>query len=323
MRSGGKYRRGFPHGLMFHRFHASGGRSHWQGALSSEEFDQILVYVGIDNILSPPEWIARLKNGRLRKDHLCITFDDGLRCQAEYALPVLDQYGLQAFWFVYSCVFGGIPVKSEIYSYVAGQIGGMPRLVEEFLSRCPSQLAEQLDSECFSAYSNRMRQVAPFYSLDDIKYRFLRNVTWNRALVEAVMDQIITERGFGLQELARRLWLGDEDLRTLSARGHHIGLHSYDHPYEMARLSRQEQQDQYAKNYSHLVSATGRPPNCMSHPLNSYNKDSLTILRTLGIQCGFRANVLVPSSAGINASFLELAREDSANLQAMMKQESG
>ena len=59
------------------------------------------------------------------------------------------------------------------------------------------------------------------------------------------MDQIVRERGFDLDELARNLWMTNEDLRKLVKKGHRLGLHSFDHPYEMACLTIKEQQAQY------------------------------------------------------------------------------
>lgn len=299
---------------MFHRFHSSHGSSQWQGTLSPEEFENILVFVGIQNILSPQEWMSRLESNRLGKHDLCITFDDGLRCQVEYALPVLERHGLQAFWSIYSCVFESSPVKSEIYSYVAGQIGELQSITAEFLERCPPEMLVQLESDDFARYANRMREVAPFYSANDMKYRFLRNRPSNKESFESLMDEIIREHGFELEEVARQLWLMDSDLRDLTEKGHIVGLHSYDHPYEIARLSREEQQEQYQRNFAHILTVCGKKPISMSHPLNSYNEDSLSVLKELEIRCGFRANMVPPSSKAINSSYLELAREDSANL---------
>ena len=291
----------------------------WPGALSPEDFEKILFFVGLENILSPQEWMSRLENGRLGEHDLCLTFDDGLRCQVEYALPVLEQHDLQAFWFVYSSVFKGIPVKGEIYSYVAGQVGGTRSVTEEFLDRCPPEMLAQLDSDEFTVYANLMREVAPFYSSNDMKYRFLRNRTANKKSFENLMDRILSQRGFDVEEVGRRLWLADSDLKALAKSGHYVGLHSYDHPYDMAQLTREEQHQQYEKNYAHIVAASHSEPRCMSHPLNSYNEDSLTVLGELGIKCGFRANVIPPLCGPVNPSALELAREDSANLFLMMK----
>ena len=58
----------------------------------------------------------------------------------------------------------------------------------------------------------------------------------------------------------------------------------------------------------------------MSHPLNSYDKKTLNILKKLGIKCGFRSNVHLDSiTKSINQSNLELAREDSTNILKQIK----
>lgn len=303
---------------MFHRFQASGGATRWQGAITAGDFEQILLYVGIERILSPEEWIARLDEGRLAAGDLCLTFDDGLKCQMEHALPVLERHGLRAFWFVSSCVAHGRPIKGEVYSYVAGRSGGMESLIEEFLDRCSADMRGQLTGEAFRVYAAQMSVVAPFYSPADVQYRFLRNQPRNTEAFEGVMDDIVRRRGFDPAGLGRCLWLADEDLETLADRGHVVGLHSYDHPYDMASLSRAEQWDQYERNFRHVAEATGRRPISASHPLNSYSDDSLAILSELGIRCGFRANMEPPAGRSRNPDRLELAREDSANLVSMM-----
>lgn len=313
------YRRGCPHGLMFHRFHKARGVTHWQGALSQDDLEAVLLYVGIENILSPQEWMSRLRDNRLGENDLCITFDDGLRCQADYALPVLEKHGLQAFWFVYSCIFEGVPVKSEIYSFVAGQRGGMELLIERFLGLCPDEMSHQLRSDEFATYADQMHRAAPFYTSNDIKFRFLRNNPANKQSFERVMDQVVEDEGFRLDDIARHLWLTGMDLNNIAQKGHYIGLHSHDHNYQMATLSYQEQLGQYARNYAHIQRAVGKEIECVSYPLNSYNEDSMDILRNMGIYCGFRANMLASLAGSVNPSSLELAREDSANIISMLK----
>ncbi len=101
---------------MFHRFHASNLLPRSQGSLNEIEFDLILQNVGIENILSPDEWIFKIKSNTLKSNDLCITFDDGLKSQYDIALPILDKYGLKAFWFVFSSVFHGQVDNNEIYN---------------------------------------------------------------------------------------------------------------------------------------------------------------------------------------------------------------
>ncbi len=307
---------GVPVGLMFHRFRPSGGENGEQGAHSPEELERILRFVGVENILAPAEWLERVKKNRLQPSDRCITFDDGLRSQAEHALPVLEAHGLKAFWFVYSSVHEGKPVKSEIYSAAAGILGGMGALIERFLASCPAKISSALRTPAYAEYAARMRQAAPFYSDDDLKFRFLRNDPAHRVEFESAMDGLLARSGISTAEIAGKLWLNGEDLGQLAGEGHVIGLHSYDHPYAMADLGREEQRDQYERNRAHLSRVTGKKIESVSYPLNSYNRDSIEVLREMGVYCGFRANTLPPAFPDPELYSMQLPREDSSILLA-------
>ncbi len=306
-----------PHGLMFHRFHSSRSADNWQGALSPEEFEAILLRRGVARFLSPEDWINKLSANALSPEDLCVTFDDGLTSQLDFALPVLEKHGIRAFWFVYSCVFAGRPAKSEVFSWVAGQVGGMETMISRFLRRCPLAILDRLKSAEFREYEQRISRVAPFYSAEDIEYRFVRNDPAISAPVERIMDQLIADEGFVVEEIAERIWMSESDLKRLSDGGHEIGLHSFDHPYELGKLPEAAQRDQYERNSNHLVSVTGRRPISVSHPLNSYSAETLQILAGMGIICGFRANMSAGPTGVVNASALELAREDAVNLHSL------
>ena len=60
----------------------------------------------------------------------------------------------------------------------------------------------------------------------------------------------------------------------------------------------------------------------MSHPNGSYNKDTIKILINLGIELGFKQIMTLEPEKGmtiINNSFLEIARQDHADIMRMMK----
>ena len=46
-----------------------------------------------------------------------MSFDDALKSQYDIAIPILNEYGLDAFFFIYSSVFDENPSLLEIYSY--------------------------------------------------------------------------------------------------------------------------------------------------------------------------------------------------------------
>ena len=63
------------------------------------------------------------------------------------------------------------------------------------------------------------------------------------------MDEIIQEKRIKIVDMKKNLWLTNSHLKILSENGHEIGLHSYDHPTVLSKLSYEEQYEQYEKNY--------------------------------------------------------------------------
>lgn len=310
---------GFAHGIVFHRFAAVGDRHAPQGAVTPTQLESLLRFIGIDRILAPEEWMTRLERDALGADDLCLTFDDGLLSQKEYALPVLDRLGLRAFFFVCSGVYAGHPIRSEVYSQSAARAGGMASVMAAFLERCPATVRSRLATAEFRDYVGEMRQFAAWYSEQDLEYRFLRNRVLGAVEFQALVDRILRDRGVDPDALARSLWLAEADLVLLTDSGHYVGLHSWDHPYELERLPAAAQHQQYERNRAHLERVTGRAPAAVAHPLNSYSDRTLALLRGLGVSCGFRANAVPPRGRPINPGPLELAREDAANVLLEME----
>ena len=109
------YRR--PHLLMFHHFH-NDIHPVGQGSINAETFKLILNSVGKKyNLLSADIFYNRYISGKLNDYDVCITFDDNLRCQFDIALPVLKEFNLKAFCFIYTSLYTGSFEKLEIYRY--------------------------------------------------------------------------------------------------------------------------------------------------------------------------------------------------------------
>src|SRR3990172_12347321 len=105
------------------------------------------------------------------------------------------------------------------------------------------------------------------------------------------MDALMEEAGVDPSPLADGLWMSDAHLSYFSERGRVGGLHSYSHPMTLATLPRDAQREEYERNLSHLSRVCGRAPVVMAHPADSYNDDTVDILRTLGVRCGFRSTM--------------------------------
>jgi peptidoglycan/xylan/chitin deacetylase (PgdA/CDA1 family) len=305
---------------MFHRFHKSDKIPTSQGSINEIEFDLILQNVGIENILSPDEWLKKLKSETLKSNHLCVTFDDGLKSQYEVALPILDKYDLKAFWFVFSSVFHGQVDNNEVFNiFITSFFDSFEDFFYEFVkvSLVSNEVFESAD---FLTFYKSMNSIFPFYSEEDIKFRFLRNYFFSESVYTEIMNKIIIFKGVEITDLSRNVWMNNDDLAQLDYEGHNIGLHSYSHPFLISKLSIEDQKTEYSLNNEHINSITNKSVAAMSHPLNSYSIDTISILEELGVYCGFRSNMVVDQKSELlGASDLEIPREDSSNLKAMLK----
>lgn len=279
-----------PHGLLFHRFHQSGSKSPSQGSITEIEFDKILNYVGIERIKDSREWLARIERGGLENTDLCITFDDGLKCQIDIALPILDRYNIKAFWFIFSSVFEGGVDKNEIYNrFAVSEFNDFDSFVDSFLSQL--SLPESIFAdEPYLEYYENTKAHHDFYSENDLKFRYVRSYFFSRDQFEHEMDKFLTKRKRSISEIADRLWMNNDDLRRLHQEGHVIGMHSYSHPYVLKNLQKDEQEAEYVKNLEHIATTINHPVSSMSHPLNSFGPETLDILTSLNVTCGFRAD---------------------------------
>lgn len=316
-----KYPETIAHGAMFHHFHDN---KHYQGqgSISQENFGNILKFIGIDRIISPDEWMRRLDAGRLNDKDICLTFDDGLLSQFDVALPVLEKYNLKAFWFIYSNVFEGQLSKLEIYRVFRSKFfQDIDSFYNVFFDKIfRSKFKDKAQSATKEKDINKYNEKYPFYTINDTRFRFIRDRVLTLQEYETIMDSIIKEHGLIPEELSKNLWMTNDNLIYLSNRGHMIGLHSYSHPTVFADLSFEGQIEEYRRNHSHIRHICGKSPVVMAHPVNSYNDETFKVLNQLGIRCGFRSNMF-PKIEGntLNSNRYEIAREDHSNITRMMK----
>ncbi|MDP3696592.1 MAG: polysaccharide deacetylase family protein [Candidatus Taylorbacteria bacterium] len=311
-----KYPETIAHGIMFHHFHDS---RHYQGqgSISQENFEKLINFIGLDRIISPDEWMKRLDAGRLKDEDICLTFDDGLVSQFDVALPILEKYNLRAFWFIYSNVFDGQLSKLEIYRVFRSKffqdIDSFYNIFFDKIFR--SKFKDKARAVIKEEDVNRYNKIYPFYTTNDIRFRFIRDRALTTHGYEIIMDTIIKEHGLTPEELSKNLWMSNDSLVYLNSRGHTIGLHSYSHPTVLADLSFEGQAEEYRRNYDHIRRICGKSPVVMAHPVNSYNDDTFKVLSQLDIRCGFRSNMFPKREGGrLNDNKYEIARDDHSNI---------
>ena len=277
---------------MFHHFH---GTSHikGQGAISSDQLKQIIEFYGTTRILSADEWMHKLNSNCLTKDDICLTFDDALLCQYDIALPVLQHYNIKAFWFVYTSIIENTIEMLELYrKFRTTHFVHINEFYNEFNNFINnSKYKNRITSQLKNFAPHKYLIESPFYSPEDKKFRFIRDVILGDEPYHNIMSDMIESHNIDIIEFSNNLWLQEKHIKDLHSKGHIIGLHSHSHPTVLSNLTFLQQSQEYIQNYETILNITGEPPCAMSHPCNSYNQDTLQVLKNLNIKIGFRANM--------------------------------
>ena len=303
------------HSIMFHHFH---DEKHLpaQGSLSSDDFSSMLDWLcDRYNLLGAKKYLEKFESSLLDQRDICLSFDDALLCQYDIAIPILEQRGIDAFFFIYSSVFTGAPDKLEIFRYFrTNAFTNIDDFYSLFFELVTNKYHKEVEKHAEFYSGLNYLKAFPFYSEDDKWFRYLRDQVLGVERYEQVMVQLMNAKGFSPSGVIDDLWMTEAHLKNIDSLGHLVGLHSFSHPTQMSALSYENQQKEYQMNLEHLRGVVGEVV-CMSHPCGDYNDDTLNILEGLGIRIGFRSS-LVGSTA---RSKFEIPRDDHANVYKAMK----
>jgi len=313
----------FFHGIMFHHFHDDGIHTKGQGSIDKDDFYKMINFIGRNNILDADIFFEKFKNNKLKEKEVCLTFDDGIKCQIDVALPILEELKIKSFFFVYTSMFEEKPDNLEIFRYFRMNYFNN---VDEFYNSFYQVLDKDLKT-FFEDNNDKIKATKikfPHYSIEDIKFRLVRDIFLTKSQYEETMLLMFNEKQFNYKDFFKKLFFQKDDLKTLDSLGHLVGLHSHNHPTLLEKLNYDEQKDEYEKCLSSISNILDKPKNeikYMSHPCGSYNKDTFEILKELGIELGFKQIMTIEPEKGmkkINNSFLEIARQDHAEIYKIM-----
>ena len=315
----------FFHGIMFHHFHDDAIHTKGQGSISNDDFYKMINFIGRNNILDADIFFEKFKNNKLKEKEVCLTFDDGIKCQIDVALPILEELKIKSFFFVYTSMFEGKPDNLEIFRYFRMNYFNN---VDEFYNSFYQVLDKDLKT-FFEDNNDKIKATKikfPHYSIEDIKFRLVRDIFLTKSQYEETMLLMFKEKQFNYKDFFKKLFFQKDDLIRLDSLGHLVGLHSHNHPTLLEKLNYDEQKDEYEKCLSSISNILDKPKNeikYMSHPCGSYNKDTFEILKELGIELGFKQIMTIEPEKGmkkINNSFLEIARQDHAEIVKRMNE---
>ena len=305
-------------GLMFHHFHDNKRFLKNPGSLSADQFYKMIKSFGKKNFISPDEFSENCKNGNINTNQICITFDDGLRSQFEIAYPVMQSLNIQGFFFIPSSIFSK---ELNILETVRYFKENFYQTVDEYYEDFFIKLKDFKDLKIIESNLKKnhkqliiIKKKFPFYSFEDVKYRFVRDYLISKEIFTKVNLFLFKKYKFNYKKINNIFFMSKNNLKVLTKEGNQVGLHSHSHPTKISNLSYKKQLYEYSKNKIILEKIINKKIFSMSHPCNKYNSDTLKILKKLNISTGFLASKNLNFNKKIKNSNFLIPREDAGNL---------
>lgn len=263
--------------LSYHRINDEGDP--FFPSLSTEVFERHMAFVAEAYVVLPlEELVERMGRGRVPRNALAVTIDDGYRDNLTHAAPVLARYGLPATVFLATGVIGtgrALWFDRLALAFKLTQVGRY---------RAPWGAEARLGTteERLGALDSTLRHLKSL--ADDERQRE----------VEAVLSTL----GVAEDGAFKSLMLSWDDVHALTGLGITIGAHTVSHPI-LARQTLEAARGEIEGSRDMIAAACGRRPRAFAYP-NGKEEDFGGAVAGLVREAGF--SCAVTTVFGVNTA---------------------
>jgi peptidoglycan/xylan/chitin deacetylase (PgdA/CDA1 family) len=190
------------------------------GVIPDEFKKQILLLRNQGDFIQPNEMIRNLNAVLESKDnYFLITFDDGLKEQFDYALPILDELNIAAIFFINSINHMEKKVSLVHKIHLVRSIISSEVLFENLIKGTDRSLNQE-----------EVHQAHQFYRFDNhqsAELKYFLNVLLDFDTQEKFINGIFT-KNFDEKEVLENLYMDRDEIQQLIKRGF-IGSHTHTH----------------------------------------------------------------------------------------------
>jgi peptidoglycan/xylan/chitin deacetylase (PgdA/CDA1 family) len=283
--------------LMYHRI-ANLKTDPWQLAVTAENFEQQLqVLKKHYHIVSCKELINNLKQGKIKQQSVCITFDDAYKDNYLYAKPLLEKYELPAIFFVPSFYIGNLnPFWWDQLENIILHSTSLP-----------SSLSLIINDNNFEFYhietnlTTTIEQLHKIWRWTDIAptkrcelylelWKCLQPLPYDK--ISIVIKKLEEWASYTSSVSTENLPMNSNQLVEMCKHPlFDIGVHTATHPalsYHSKSIQQQEMLDcQY-----YLENLSGRLIQSIAFPYGNYNSDTLSVVKEQQFSAGFTTHAI-------------------------------
>jgi len=239
-------------------------------AVPTAVFERHMAYVArAFTVMTVDALVERVRRGRVPRNALAITFDDGYRDNLTHAAPILARHGLPATVYLTTGLIG------------TAEVAWFDRMAMGFKTT-------RLD-----AYVTPWRETLPLVTRADRLRALDKMLDYFKRLpdddMRASVDRLLATLGATDQKCFKDFMLTWDDVHALTGLGFTAGAHTVNHPI-LARVSARRAWTEISGSRTMIESAIGRAPTAFAYP-NGRPEDYTDTVRNLVRDAGFTSAV--------------------------------
>ena len=247
---------------MFHHFHSKLNKKKFIGSFEEKKFEKFI------------------KKRNHSKDFFNVmTFDDSLNSQFLIAYKLLNKYNLKGIFFLNTFQFDkekNFNLNELIKLFVNKKFTSIGAFYKKFFS-----LTEIKKLNINKINYKKEKKNYPFYTMDDIKYRHIRDNFHKNFKIEIL--KLFVKSNFNVKKNIKELYLSKQQIKIISKK-HHIGLHSHSHLNNCEKLDYITQYRDFLKNKKILEKIINKKIVLASAPRGNFNHNTIKALTQLKIK---------------------------------------
>ena len=239
-------------------------------------------------IMEPIDWptLFAWTEGRARIPDRCflLTFDDGLKDQAEYVAPILDRRGIRGTFFVTGQALAEYRlICGHMVHLLLGRLG-----TECLFDGVARHLETKHGSGGWVAALDEQAAVSlyPYETIERARLKYLLHMVLPGEVRRETLAALFEAHVGSPRRWAKEWYLSWEDLAELQHAGHTLGGHGYSHE-PLNRFSASEQRADLARVQAVLNEGLGRDIRPVSYPFGRYDEHTAIASREAGFVHGF------------------------------------
>jgi len=239
-------------------------------------------------IMEPIDWptLFAWTEGRATIPNRCflLTFDDGLKDQAQYVTPILERRGIRGTFFVTGQAMAEYRlICGHMVHLLLGRLG-----TERFFAEVTKYLDTKHASGGWVAALDEPAAVSlyPYERPERARLKYLLHMVLPGEVRRETLTALFEAHVGSPRRWAKEWYLSWDELSEMQHAGHTLGGHGYSHE-PLNRLSEREQRADLARSAAVLNEGLGRDIRPVSYPFGRCDKHTAVVSREVGFAHGF------------------------------------